>query len=209
MRAGWTAISSTGSNNGPGHSQLYHGHIQLADTDSQRYESLEFSTPQHPSEKSERLILRLLAYTLLYEPGMAFRKGGLSEGNAPDVAVRDIDDRILHWIDVGTPTLDRLQKAARHTPRVSLVTHEHLLQRWKRQHDGQLPDFSGRIVSLDSELVETLAATLTRRFEWQATLSGGVLRCQPWRAKRRLVDPSSRETALLTRRAHSARGEAK
>ena len=48
--------------------QLYHGHIQLADTDSQRYESLEFSTPQHPSEKSERLILRLLAYTLLYEP---------------------------------------------------------------------------------------------------------------------------------------------
>ncbi len=34
-------------------------------------------------------------------------------------------------------------------------------------------------------------------------------RCQPWRAKRRLVDPSSREAALLTRRAHSARGEAK
>ncbi len=31
-------------------------------------------------------------------------------------------------------------------------------------------------------------------------------RCQPWRAKRRLVVPSSREAALLTRRAHSARG---
>ena len=36
-----------------------------------------------------------------------------------------------------------------------------------------------------------------------------IFRCQPWRAKRRLVDPSSREVALLTRRAHSARGEAK
>ncbi|WP_296781895.1 hypothetical protein, partial [Thiolapillus sp.] len=36
-----------------------------------------------------------------------------------------------------------------------------------------------------------------------------IARCQPWRAKRRLVDPSSREAALLTRRAHSARGEAK
>ena len=40
---------------------------------------------------------------------------------------------------------------------------------------------------------------------------GGMLkrmnsRCQAWRAKRRLVDPSSREAALLTRRAHSARG---
>ena len=34
-------------------------------------------------------------------------------------------------------------------------------------------------------------------------------RCQPWRAKRRLVNLGSREGALLTRRAHSARGEAK
>ena len=33
-------------------------------------------------------------------------------------------------------------------------------------------------------------------------------RCQPRRAKRRLVVPSSREAALLTRRAQSARGEA-
>ncbi|MEJ1354136.1 MAG: hypothetical protein RPU39_05535, partial [Candidatus Sedimenticola sp. (ex Thyasira tokunagai)] len=31
-----------------------------------------------------------------------------------------------------------------------------------------------------------------------------VVRCQPWRAKRRLVIPGSREAALLTRRARSA-----
>ncbi len=30
---------------------------------------------------------------------------------------------------------------------------------------------------------------------------GDHLRCQPWRAKRRLVDPSSREAALFSRRA--------
>ncbi len=30
---------------------------------------------------------------------------------------------------------------------------------------------------------------------------GAFLRCQPWRAKRRLVDPSSREAALFSRRA--------
>ncbi|MEJ1470245.1 MAG: hypothetical protein RPU59_04130, partial [Candidatus Sedimenticola sp. (ex Thyasira tokunagai)] len=30
------------------------------------------------------------------------------------------------------------------------------------------------------------------------------IRCQPWRAKRRLVIPGSREAALLTRRARSA-----
>jgi len=39
--------------------------------------------------------------------------------------------------------------------------------------------------------------------------SGRFIRCAPWRAKRRRVVPGSREARLLTRRAHSARGEAK
>lgn len=156
-------------------SQLYHAHIQLSDSDGQRYETLDFATPQHPSEKPERLVLRLLAYVLLYEPGLAFRKGGLSQGDAPDLAVRDDTDRILHWIDVGIPALERLQKAARHTSRVSVVTHDGLLRRWKRQHGDRLPAFQGRILSLNRELVEALAQSLTRRFAWQCTISGGVL----------------------------------
>ncbi|WP_456414907.1 YaeQ family protein [Thiolapillus sp.] len=156
-------------------SQLYHARIQLADTDRQCYETLAFSTPQHPSEKPERLVLRLLAYALLYEPGLEFRKGGLSEGEAPDLAIRDGSNRILHWIDLGTPALGRLRKAARHTPKVSVVTHEGLLLRWKRQHGNQLPDFQGDILSLDEELVVTLSRSLPRRFDWQATISGGVL----------------------------------
>ena len=156
-------------------SQLYHAHIQLSDSDEQRYATLDFATPQHPSEKPERLVLRLLAYVLLHEPGLAFRKGGLSQGDAPDLAVRDDTDRILHWIDVGTPALERLQKATRHTPRVSVVTHDGLLRRWKRQHGDRLPAFQGRILSLDRELVEALAQSLTRRFAWQCTISGGVL----------------------------------
>ncbi|WP_456379261.1 YaeQ family protein [Thiolapillus sp.] len=156
-------------------SQLYHGHIQLSDTDRQCYETLEFSTPQHPSEKPERLVLRLLAYALLYEPGLEFRKGGVSQGDAPDLAVRDDVNRILHWIDLGTPALERLRKAARHTPKVSVVTHDGLLARWKRQHGNQLPDFQGNILSLDEELVMTLSRSLPRRFDWQATISGGIL----------------------------------
>jgi uncharacterized protein YaeQ len=156
-------------------SQLYHGHIRLSDTDEHRYESLSFSTPQHPSEKPERLVLRLLAYALLYEQGMGFRKGGLSEGEAPDLSVKDDTDRILHWIDVGTPALERLQKAAKRTPRVSVVTHSGLLLRWKKQHGEQLPDFTGHILSVDEKLVTALAASLPRRFDWQLTISGGIL----------------------------------
>ncbi|MCP4266534.1 MAG: hypothetical protein GY777_13335 [Candidatus Brocadiaceae bacterium] len=35
----------------------------------------------------------------------------------------------------------------------------------------------------------------------RAVMENKEIRCQPWRAKRRLVNPGSREAALLTRRA--------
>ncbi|WP_419640554.1 transposase [Thiolapillus sp.] len=40
-----------------------------------------------------------------------------------------------------------------------------------------------------------------RRIFIESMLARGFDRCQPWRAKRRLVDPSSREAALFSRRA--------
>ncbi|WP_419628109.1 site-specific integrase [Thiolapillus sp.] len=63
------------------------------------------------------------------------------------------------------------------------------------------PDIETDAGLRDRAILEVLYSTGIRRQE--------VIRCQPWRAKRRLVDPSSREAALLTCRAHSARGEAK
>ncbi|WP_419636175.1 hypothetical protein [Thiolapillus sp.] len=39
------------------------------------------------------------------------------------------------------------------------------------------------------------------RLQQQGIVLGIDIRCQPWRAKRRLVDPSSREAALFSRRA--------
>ncbi len=156
-------------------SQVYHVQIQLADTDKGQYADLQFSTPQHPSETIERLILRLLAYALLYEEGMDFRKGGVSQGEEPDLSVHDLTGELRHWIEIGTPAEQRLRKAARHSPRVTVVTHDGLLRRWQSQHGGKLPAFDGRILCLQADLVENLGLALPRRIQWQMTISGGML----------------------------------
>lgn len=155
-------------------SAVYRGEIELADSDSHRYETLALSTSLHPSESRERLVLRLLAWLLLNEEGIAFRGGGVSEGEAPDLAVHHPDGSIRHWIEVGTPAEARLQKAARRT-RVTVVTRDGLLRRWKSRHRGELPRFEGEILVLDEALVVPLAEQLPRRFRWQATLSGETL----------------------------------
>jgi uncharacterized protein YaeQ len=156
-------------------SQIYHVDIQLADTDNGKYADLQFSTPQHPSETAERLVLRLLAFALLYQEGLNFRKGGVSQGEDPDLSVRDLTGQLQHWIEIGTPAEERLQKAARHTPRVTVFTHDGLLRRWKSQHGGQLPVFDGGILCLQADLVENLQQELPRRIQWQLTISGGML----------------------------------
>ncbi len=156
-------------------SQVYHVEIQLADADRGRYADLQFSTPQHPSETVERLILRLLAYALLYQEGMDFRKGGVSQGEEPDLSVHDLTGQLQHWIEIGTPAEERLLKAGRHTPKVTVFTHDGLLRRWKSQHGGRLPAFNGRILCLQADLVENLGQALPRRVQWQTTISGGML----------------------------------
>ncbi len=156
-------------------SQVYHIQIHLADTDNDRYADLPFSTPQHPSETVERLILRLLAYALLYEEGMDFRKGGVSQGEEPDLSVHDLTGQLQHWIEIGTPAEERLLKAARHTPRLTVFTHDGLLRRWKSQHGGRLPAFDGRLLCVQADLVEHLGQALPRRIQWQMTISGGIL----------------------------------
>ncbi len=49
----------------------------------------------------------------------------------------------------------------------------------------------------------TLVSGVVREVKVQPgqVVAQGDVRCQPWRAKRRLVDPSSREAALFSRRA--------
>ncbi len=156
-------------------SQVHHVEIQLADADRERYLNLKISTPRHPSETTERLILRLLAFALLHEEGMEFRSGGVSQGDAPDLSVRALTGELRHWIDTGTPTEQRLRKAAKHIPEVTVLTHDGLLRRWQSQHGGKLPAFDGRILCLEADLVENLSPSPPRRIRWQMTVTGGTL----------------------------------
>jgi len=154
--------------------RLFRAKIRLADTDRHRYATRDTDLAQHLSETDERVILRLLAYLLFHQDRLAFRGGGVSEGDAPDLAATDATGRLVHWIDVGTPDEVRLRRAARRC-RVSVLTHTGLLSRWKRRHKGRLPLFEGELLALEASLIDTLTDHLPRRLEWQATLTGEVL----------------------------------
>jgi uncharacterized protein YaeQ len=105
---------------------MHHVEVTLSDVDRSVYEALDLRLARHPSESTRYLLTRLLAYCLSYEEGIAFSKGGVSSADEPPVSVRDATGLLVAWIDVGSPSAERLHKASKAAGRVALYTHADL-----------------------------------------------------------------------------------
>src|SRR5580692_5322403 len=105
---------------------MHHFHVTVSDVDRAVYETLDLRVARHPSESGRYLTTRMLAYCLSYEEGIAFSKGGLSSAEEPPISVMDPTGIFLAWIDVGSPSAERLHKASKAARRVALYTHADL-----------------------------------------------------------------------------------
>src|SRR5665647_1535819 len=99
-------------------STIHRVNIQLSDVDRGVYTSLQATVARHPSETEERLVARLLAYALFFDPDLAFTRG-ISAVDEPDLWVKGPDDRVLLWVEVGIPESHRLIKASHHSERIA------------------------------------------------------------------------------------------
>jgi uncharacterized protein YaeQ len=105
---------------------VHHVQVALSDVDRGVYETLDLRLARHPSESMRYLVTRLLAYCLSFEEGIAFSKGGISSTEEPPIAVRDLTGILIHWIDIGNPSMERLHKASKSARRVSVFTDKNL-----------------------------------------------------------------------------------
>lgn len=156
-------------------STIYRASIQLSDVDRGVYESLQATVARHPSETEERLVARLLAYAIFFEPDLAFTKG-ISAGDEPDLWLKGPDGRVHLWIEVGLPEPERLIKASRHSGRVVLVAVGKSLPSWGQQHLPKLEGISNlTVISIDQTFISSLASRLERSIVWSITLTEGSL----------------------------------
>jgi uncharacterized protein YaeQ len=150
--------------------------IELANVDDGVYETLQVRVALHPSETPEFLYLRLLAYCLEYTEGIAFSKGGISDGDQPALSVTTPDGRIRSWIEVGLPDAERLNRAAKSAERVAVYTHRDPTQ-LRRQTAGRRVHRAGEIeiYALDRRFLTELAPHLERRMRLELSVTGGHL----------------------------------
>lgn len=103
---------------------VHHFEIALSDVDRGVYEALDLRVARHPSETMRWLLLRTIAYCLSFEDGIAFSKGGLSASDDPPLEIRDPTGLLVAWIDVGSPSAERLHRASKAARRVAVFTSD-------------------------------------------------------------------------------------
>lgn len=153
---------------------VYQFEISISDVDRSVYETLDLRVAQHPSETMPRLVVRTLAYCLAYEEGIAFSKGGLGSNEDAPIAVHDPTGLLLHWIEIGAPSAERLHKASK-TGRLSIFTHE--LSNLRRQAAGKTIHKSDAIEvwPFDPAFIDPLADRVARRSKLEVARNDGTL----------------------------------
>ena len=156
-------------------SSVFTFEIDLADADRGVYDHLDLRVARHPSESDTFLVARVLAYCLELTDGIAFSRG-LSDADDPPIAVRDLTGALRAWIDVGTPSAERLHRASKLSPRVVVYIHKEHAQ-WLASLDSarihRAADLELR--AIDRALVRDLEAALERRMSFALSVAEGEL----------------------------------
>lgn len=154
---------------------MYRLQVQLSDVDRGVYEVLDLRIARHPSETIRFFLARAIAYCLCYEEGIAFCRG-ISTQDEPALWVKRLDGQTAVWIEIGTPSAERLHKAAKAVPRVVVFTHHApalLLKeaRGKGVHKAEKIE----VYSLDPQLLDALGEATDRNAKWELVHSDATL----------------------------------
>ncbi len=150
--------------------------LSLADSDRGVYEQLELRVAQHPSESDRYLVARVIARALEHGDGLEFSKAGVSDDTEPALVQRDLRGDLVAWIEIGTPSADRLHKASKASPRVVVYTWknpEQLVEAIRERGVHRAEDIE--LFAMNPDWLDAIAATLDRVNTWDVSIAGGTI----------------------------------
>lgn len=149
--------------------------LSISDMDRGVYDQLTLNVACHPSESAEYMLTRVIAHGLEQQEGLSFSRG-LAFADEPALWVKDLTGRMLAWIEVGTPAIDRLHKAAKGCDRVVVYCHKEIGRYLENLSGGKIshPERVS-IVALDPALIEALSERLQRRNVLNLSVTEGTI----------------------------------
>lgn len=147
--------------------------IALSDLNRDYYTTLNLTLAQHPSETIERMMVRVLAFCLNTYNGqeqLVFSKG-LSSIDEPDIWQKTLDDKIIKWIEVGEPAVERIKKATRLAEEVKVYCFNSKQDVWWAQSQKKFHLLPVSVFAFDWESVLSLSNLVTRTMDMSINIS--------------------------------------
>jgi len=149
---------------------IYKFSISLSDMDREHYDSVNLTVAQHPSETLVRMSARVLAYCINAAPSLEFTKG-VSAVDEPDLWLKEMDDQISLWIDIGEPSLERIRKGVHRSKETKLYAFNTKSDVWWNQIGRQVIALGVEAHRFDIQQLEEMASLLNRTNQLSVTIS--------------------------------------
>ncbi|MGB6102646.1 MAG: YaeQ family protein [Pusillimonas sp.] len=149
--------------------------LHVADTDRGYYASHVLTLARHPSETDERMMLRVLAFALYADDGLAFTRG-LSTTDEPSLWKKDLTGSILSWIELGHPDERRLLQAGGKSDQVVVFCYGgHASQVWWQGVQGGVARMRNlSVLSVNPAAIQALAGLAQRAMTLHVTIQEGM-----------------------------------
>jgi uncharacterized protein YaeQ len=155
---------------------IFKAELQVSDMDRNHYQGHSLTIARHPSETDERMMVRILAFALHADAGLAFTKG-ISTDDEPDLWQKSLSGEIELWIDLGQPDEKRIRKACGRARQVVIYCYDdRSAQVWWQQIQGKLERFNNlRVVTLPAGSSRSMAELARRNMQLQLTIQDGQI----------------------------------
>ncbi len=153
---------------------IFKAELQISDMDRHYYHTHALTIAQHPSETTERLMIRVLAFALHAHERLSFGRG-LSAQDEPDLSRQDLTGAIELWIDVGQPEEARLRKACGRAAEVVVITYSarHSETWWERNSTALSRLRNLSVINIPAANSLALAALASRTMQLQCLIQDG------------------------------------
>jgi len=155
---------------------IFKAGLQIADMDRNYYHDHALTIARHPSETDERMMVRLLAFTLHAHDALVFGKG-LSTDDEPDLWQKDLTGAIETWIDVGLPDEKLVRKACGRARQVFIYSYGgRVADLWWNQIGGRLERIQNlSVINLPADSSQGMARLAQRNMQLQCTIQDGQI----------------------------------
>jgi len=152
---------------------IFKMNINVSNLDQDVYETIPLTIAQHPSETTERMVTRILAFVLNNQEFLSFTKG-LSEADDPDIWAKNYSDEFLLWVDVGEPGFERIKKACRQAKSVKIYAFNTKSNVWWKQSQKDFSTIKAQVYQFDFEQIQAFSSLVERTMDFSITLTDNI-----------------------------------